>query len=121
MLNTIAQVKTVQVNGPNGPANAIMTAVNIDDAPSAESFVATVAEQFKLHRMTAPPETSMLLITLIGPLTADRFASKWREIEKADEVVGAFMSLMVMADVIQGSKSGQQLSKVSLAAARPTP
>ena len=115
-LNSIAQITTVRSEGPNGPANAIMIAVNIDDPSSAEAFVAQVAEQFKVHRTVSPPDTSMLLITLVGGLTAERFAAKWREIEQADPVVKAYMSLMVIADVVQGTKTGQQLSNASLAA-----
>jgi hypothetical protein len=56
----------------------------------------------------------MLLITLVGPLSADRFAKRWNEIEQRDEVVRAFMAQMAVADVIQGTKTGQELSKASL-------
>jgi hypothetical protein len=113
-LNSIAQVKTVTLESPKGPANAIMIAVNIDDPATAEEFVQQVAKQFKLHRMLAPPDTSMLLITLVGGLSADRFAGRWNEIAQRDEVVRAFMAQMAVADVIQGTKTGQQLSKASL-------
>ena len=119
-MNSIAQMKTVRVNGPNGPANAIMIAVNIDDPSTAEAFVSEVADKFKVHRTVSPPDSSMLLITLVGDLTAERFAAKWREIEQSDPIVKAYMSLMVVADVIQGTKSGQQLSNASLVAARPS-
>jgi hypothetical protein len=52
----------------------MMIAVNIDDAATGEALVSQVAEQFKLHRTLAPPNTSMMLVTLVGDLTADRFA-----------------------------------------------
>ena len=113
-MNSIAQIKTVPINGPTGPTHAMMIAVNIDDAATAEAFIATVAEKFKVARMIAPPQTSMMLISLIGPLTADRFSACWREIAEKDPVVKTFMSLMVKADVIQGTKTGQQLSAASL-------
>src|SRR4051812_31966535 len=38
-MNEIAQVKVVPVNLLDGPANAMMMAVNIGDPSSAESFV----------------------------------------------------------------------------------
>ena len=113
-LNSIAQVKTVAANGPKGPTTAMMMAVNIGDAASGEAFVSEIAEQFKLHRTAAPPNTSMLLVTLVGGLSADRFAARWRDIVQQDGIVRAYMSLMQVADVVQGTKSGQQLSKASL-------
>lgn len=120
-MNSIAQMKCVQVNGPNGLANAIMIAVNIDDPTTVEEFVSEVAEEFKLQRTASPPDTSMLLVSLFGGLTAERFAAKWLEIEQSDPIVKAYMSLMLVADVIQGTKSGQQqLSNASLVATRPS-
>jgi hypothetical protein len=113
-LNSIAQVKTVAVENPNRPANAMMMAVNIADPATAEEFVQHVAEQFIIHRMLAPPDTSMLLITLIGGLSAERFAKRWTEIEQGDEVIRAFLAQMTVAEVIQGTKTGQELSKASL-------
>lgn len=113
-MNSIAQIKIVEVDGPSGPANAMMVAVNIDDPQTAEAFVSQVAEEFKLHRMVAPPDTSLLLMTIIGGLSAERFAARWKAIEQEDEVVRAFMSRMLVADVIQGTSGGEQLSSVSL-------
>jgi hypothetical protein len=113
-------MKTVRVNGPNGPANAIMMAVNIDEPSTAEAFVSQVVEKFKLHRTISPPDSSLLLVTLVGDQTAERFAAKWCGIEQADPILRAYMSLMVVADVIQGTKTGQQLSKASLLSARPS-
>jgi hypothetical protein len=92
----------------------MMIAINIDDVATAREFVAQVAEQFKVHRKMAPPSTSMLLITLIGPMPAERFAARWHELAKSDEAVRSYMSLMRVADVVQGTKPGQQLSKASL-------
>jgi hypothetical protein len=113
-LNSIAQVKTVALEYPNRFANAMMIAVNIVDPATAEEFVQHVAEQFKLHRMLAPPDTSMLLISLIGDMSAERFAKRWNEIEQGDEIVRAFLALMTVAEVVQGTKTGQELSKASL-------
>ena len=113
-VNAIAQIKTVEVDGPDGPAVAMMIAVNIGDAAAAVDFVAEVAEQFKLHRMLAPPQTSLLLVTVIGGLTAPAFAKRWSEIEAADPILRAFMARMDIADVVQGTAAGQQLSSASL-------
>jgi hypothetical protein len=56
----------------------------------------------------------MLLVTLIGGLPAEPFASRWKELAERDEVARGFMSLMTVADVVQGTKTGQELSKASL-------
>jgi hypothetical protein len=117
MPNVISQIKSVPVEGPKGSTSAtsaMMIAVDIDDLTTADSFVTELAEQFKLHRMTAPPETSMMLITILGDLTASQFAARWQAIEARDPVVRAFMSLMTVADVIQGTASGEVLERVSL-------
>ena len=112
--NAVVSVKTLPVNGPNGPANAMMISVNIGDPSTAEAFVSQVAEQFRLHRMMAPPDTSLLLITLIGELSAAQFANYWRQVQRTDEVVRTFMSTMVVGDVIQGTPEGVQLSRAAL-------
>jgi len=113
-MNVIAQAKNVQFNGPQGPSHALMIAVNINDPVTAEAFVTDVAEKFKMERMISLPDTKMLLITLIGGLSASRFAECWHEIGQQDPIVRHFMSLMSVADVIQATASGQQLSRASL-------
>lgn len=114
MTNSVAQIKTVDAEGPEGPTTAMMIAVNIGDTATAPAFASTVADKFKLHRTLAPPNTSMLLITLIGGMSASEFAACWKEIEAEDPVVEAYMSMMVVADVVQGTKAGQQISTASL-------
>lgn len=113
-VNSIAQVKTVEVQGPEGPAVAMMIALDVGDAASAEAFVTVVAERFKLDRMLAPPQTSMLLFTMIGGMSAQSFAARWKEVEKADSVIRAFMGMMNVAEVVQGTKDGKQLGSASL-------
>jgi hypothetical protein len=97
-----------------GPTTAMMIAVNIGNAQHGEAFVSQVAEQFKIQRTLAPTNTHMLLITIIGDLTAERFAARWREAVERDKIVRAFMLMMQKADVIQGTKAGKQLSQASL-------
>lgn len=113
-VNAIAQVKTVEVEGADGPAVAMMIALDVGDAATAEAFVSVVAERFKLDRMLAPPQTSMVLFTIIGSMSAQAFAARWKEVQKADPVIQAFMGLMKVADVVQGTKAGQQLGSASL-------
>jgi hypothetical protein len=112
--NCIAQVKTVEVQGADGPAVAMMIALDIGDSATAEAFVTVVAERFKLDRMLAPPQTSMLLFTIIGAMSAESFAARWKEVTGTDPVIGAFLGMMNVADVIQATRAGQQLSSASL-------
>lgn len=112
--NSIEQVKTVEVDGPNGPAVAMMIALDVNDVAAVDEFVQSVAERFKLERMLAPPSTFLVLFTIIGDLSADDFASRWHAIQQSDPVIHAFMSLMEMADVIQDTPSGEKLSNASL-------
>ena len=115
-MNSISQIKTVVTDGPEGATTAMMIAVNIDEPASAEAFVSHVMDQFKLHRTMAPPSTSMLLITMVGGMSAEQFAARWRELAKRDDAARSCMSLMRVADVVQGTRKGQQLSKASLLA-----
>jgi len=92
----------------------MMIALNVDDPAGAERFVSEIGEQFKLQRTLAPPDTSMLMVSIIGPLSAGRFAEYWRALTQRDDVIRAYMTLMTVAEVIQGTPSGQQLSKASL-------
>ena len=92
----------------------MMIALNIDEPASAGDFASEVGEQFKLHRTVAPPTTSMLLVSIVGPLQASQFAAHWGALTQKDDVIRAYMTLMVVADAVQGTISGQQLSKASL-------
>ena len=113
-MNTIADVKVIPTEGPNGPAHAMMISLNVDNPSAARAFVGEVIERFKMQRMIAPPDTSLMLITIIGDLTAVEFAAHWRAIGAQDPIIGVFMAQMAVADVIQGTSAGQQLSRASL-------
>jgi hypothetical protein len=112
--NIIVQIKTLNVNAPDGPTVAMMIAVDIGDPKTAESFVASVAERFKVERMLAPPETSMLLVTLVGELSANTFAARFRDIQAEDPALAALLAMMRVADVMQAGPSGQPIGKASL-------
>jgi len=112
--NSVANLKTVNFQSPTGPAAAIVIGVNISDVQAADAFISEVAEKFKMQRMLSPPDTSGLLVTIIGDLPAARFAEKWRGLVATDQALSIFMSQMRVADVMRGSPSGQMLERVSL-------
>ena len=118
--NSVSVIKTVDgLQSPEGLVAAVMIGVDINDSSTAESFIAEVAEQFKSQRMISPPGTNALMITLIGDVSAARFATRWRALTQADAVLGIFMAQMRRADVVCGSAAGQPPEIVSLLADRP--
>jgi hypothetical protein len=112
--NTIVQTKQVPLDGPSGPTVALMIAVQITEPASAADFVGTVAEQFKKQRMLAPPQTSMLLVSIVGALPAAIFAERWQALAQHDPILRVFMKKMLVADVVQGTSTGEELSRASL-------
>ncbi len=91
-----------------------MVGLDIPDVQTADAFVAEVAAQFKMQRMSSPPYTSGLLITIIGELPAAQFVRRWRELAATDPILAAFMSRMRIADVMRGLPSGQPSETLSL-------
>jgi hypothetical protein len=78
--NTLARIETVELDGEDGSLTAITVALNIADPHRAPSFIREVTETFKAHRMGSPPETAGLLVTILGQLSAERFAEHWRRL-----------------------------------------
>lgn len=113
-MNTIAHIKTESVTGPAGPTTAMMINLDIENPESIHDFLPDVIEQFKLNRTVAPPNTSMMLVTVIGNLSASSFSELWNNEVAEDQIVCAFMSLMQVADVVQGDDKGNVISKSSL-------
>jgi len=69
-MNTIANLKTLNLQSSEGPVAAIVIGLNIPDVQAADSFVQEVAEKFKVQRMCSPPTTSVLLITVVTEMPA---------------------------------------------------
>jgi hypothetical protein len=114
--NEIAQLETVELQSASGPVVAIMIAVNIGDARRAEAFVGQVTEKFKVHRTCSPPETSYLLVTIIGDMTAQQFATCWKALVAEDPILETYLSMMHVADVLHGTSRGEVLDSASLLA-----
>jgi hypothetical protein len=113
--NSVSVIKTVDgLQSPEGLVAAVMIGVDINDSSTAESFIAEVAEQFKSQRMISPPGTNALMITLVGDLSAARFAERWRALTAADAMLGIFMSQMRRADVLRGLAAGKPPETASL-------
>ena len=115
--NQIVRIETVDLERGNEPITGIKIAVDCYDLSGAESLVSEVVDKFLVHRMCSPPETSLLLITLMGALKPEEFASFWKKHLEQNEALGFFMSQMEKADVA-GMSENQELLQASLL---PTP
>jgi hypothetical protein len=112
--NTIAQLETRMLDESTA---AIMVALNFRDRSTAGRFVKDVVHKVLLERMTSPPDTALLCITIMGNVTASEFAQLWRKHVYSEPAMVAFMKRMRAADVINGTPQGQVLEQVSLIAA----
>src|SRR4051812_10222912 len=106
-LNQIQSISTKPLDSENGTVLAIMMALDVSDLKQADDFVQSAVEKFKAQWMCSPPETSALLITLIGAMSAQDFARRWQTIASADKVLHHFMTQLEMADVLHGTSAGE--------------
>jgi hypothetical protein len=114
MGNQIRQLETRALAGPHGDVSAIMCALDVGDAAAADGFVKDVLDQVLVQRMISPPDTSFMLVTIIGELAATDFARLWSKHLATEPAMAAFMTQMTKADVLQGDARGQILGQASL-------
>ena len=100
MPNAIHNLDTKVFRNDTGEFPAIVMGLDIPDADTADSFLDHVTQQFKNQRMCSPPTTANMTITLTGALTAERFRDMWAQRSATDPILKAFMSMMVLADVL---------------------
>ena len=112
--NTIANLKTVPLQSPDGPVTAIVMGLNIPSLQNADAFIKEAAEKFKVQRMCSSPDTSVMVVTVVTELPATHFVKRWRQIAADDKVLGFFMSQMRRADVLCCTTAGQTLETISL-------
>jgi hypothetical protein len=100
MPNSIHNLGTKVFRNDSGEFPAVVMGLDIPDIETADSFLDHVVQQFKNQRMCSPPTTANLTITLSGNMTAERFRDMWTQRSAADPILKAFMSMMVLADVL---------------------
>jgi hypothetical protein len=121
MTNAIRSIETVPLRDSRGqPITAIMCAVDMADRSASTTFAVEVAEKVKLQRMISPPDTSHLLVTVVGDVDLEAFRSCWEQVVARDQALSFFMSNMRVADCVHGTAQGQQLGNISLLPAKPT-
>ena len=115
-MNEVVQIKTEQLDDDEGTTHAMFVALRVSDPMSVEKFIKEVAQKALSHRMVSPPDTSMILFTITGELTAARFRQLWQRHVSPQTPMGVFMSRMRVADAIHGTSDGQVLDQCSLLA-----
>jgi hypothetical protein len=113
-MNTIANLKTMNLQSSDGPVNMIVMGLNIREPQTADAFVQEVVEKFKVQRMCSPPDTSMMLVTIVSEMPVAHFVERWHQLAAADEILSFFMSQMRKADVLRGVVAGETLETASL-------
>ena len=100
MPNAIHNLDTKWFRNDTGEFPAIVMGLDIFDEESAEPFLDHVIQQFKNQRMSGPPTTAHMTITIAGSMTAERFRDLWTQRSASDPILRQFMSMMVLADVL---------------------
>jgi len=94
-----SETKTIETIDDSGVSkNVLFLAANLYEAEAQTEMTSGLFERFKIQRMMSSPDTSMLVITVIGPCDADSFVTSWRELVFADPIATFFMSQMEKAD-----------------------
>ncbi len=115
MPNSIHNLETTWFQNDTGEFPAIVMGLNIPDAETADSFLDHVVQQFKNQRMCSPPATANMTITIAGNMTAEQFCEMWTRRSADDPILKAFMSMMVLADVLH-IRDRELLDRASLIA-----
>ncbi len=76
--NTITRAEPKELQGPGGVAHAITIGLDLPDRAALEPFMAEVIERFKIERMLSHPDTTLLLISIIGEVSAAEFSASFR-------------------------------------------
>ena len=114
MPNAIHNLDTLPFFNDAGEFPAIVMGLDLPEAETAEAFlVDDVVQQFKNQRMCSPPDTAHMTLTITGSVSADRFRELWLQRTAKDPVLQAFMSRMVLADVLH-IRGGELIGRASL-------
>ena len=116
--NQVLEITTEPITDENGKeSQAIFVACDINDIENAAEFVCDeVAGQFRVAQFLSLPSgaVSLLLITIIGQMSAEDFAETWREKCRQDTLLATFMSKIEQAVVVHGTADGEAVGEASL-------
>jgi hypothetical protein len=102
----ILRCETKWLDSKDGPKSAIFMAADLYSVSALDALISDLLERFKVHRMVSHPDTSVLLVTIIGPCEGSDVAARWRKRAAEDEIAGFWMARMERADVGVGPAAG---------------
>jgi hypothetical protein len=109
-----ARIDARIVPGPTRTAFALMLDVRpVERVPAAE-IARDVVDAFKRERGAAPAGTKVLLVTIVGNLSATTFATEWAALHRVDPELRSCVAGMSVAEVSQAAPSGQILDRAAL-------
>jgi hypothetical protein len=112
--NTIKQIETKVLPSDNGSIHAVFIALDIYNKDNSNDFIAEVIEKFTLQKMISPPDTSFLLVTIIGDLSAEEFCFNWKSLIDKDVIAKTLVSMLNKAIVVHGTNDGKIIDEKSL-------
>src|SRR5262245_44244666 len=68
--NRLAEIVTKALESPSGPTHGIMMSVDAPDAATFATLMPGLVAAFKKEHATAPADTSVLVVSLIGDVSA---------------------------------------------------
>ncbi len=118
----MAQVKTIpvhsEVDEAAEPTHGIMVAVNTEADGMQVGFVRELAKTIALHRMCSPPDTSVLVVSVIGPFDGETFRADWSralaETTVEMKALRFFLGQMSTAVLAHGKRDGTVLQSIPL-------
>jgi hypothetical protein len=106
LTHRIVKCETRLLTAADGPKSGIFIAADLYSPSALDALIHDLVERFKVHRMISPPETSLLLITVIGDCDPSDVAARWRRRAAEDKIAAVWMARMEKADVGVGPSSG---------------
>jgi hypothetical protein len=115
MENKLLSIEAEPITLADGSdGQAIFIACNIYNMGEAVNFVfSEVAGAFRRTRLLSGG-INMLLVTMLGGMSAQQFSDAWLARCRQDKLLLAFMSDINQASVVHGTKDGETLGEVSL-------
>jgi len=95
----IVGCETRELQSDEGIKHAVFLAANLNFASALDNLIDDLVERFKLQRAISPTDTSVFLITIVGPCDRLTVAQRWRARVARDQVAAFWMSQMEKADV----------------------
>ena len=114
----IRDIKTIPLDRGGEATHGIMVAVNSDGDGVTLEFVEELAKKIVLHRLCSPPDTSALVVTVIGELDTEQFRENWaRTLSGSHTFSGPlrfYLQQMSTAVLVHGKPDGTILQEVRL-------